>query len=304
MDMLNIEKEKPYSRLLKILFSVLALGLLISFFYKNIETDKNIDNTPISYIHPAYFFESDTFTDAVGRVKESNKKYPKPILGGVVPHHLLPSFIIADFFKNLAEQNPDTIILIGPNHYELGNRPVLSSLGGWDTPFGVVEPNKEIIDEFYTKNHVDFNDKVLDEEHSMGGIMPFIKHYLPNAKVVPIILSGNLKMNEIENLANTLASKVNKKTVIVASVDFSHYQVEAQAKINDEVTLQLMEDNDYSKMIDLSSAYIDSPTSIITLLMVMKKVGKKDFDLVYHTNAGEILRDPYHEVTSYFSFVF
>src|SRR3989344_4770731 len=303
--MSSTESEKASNPLHKTLFSALTLAILALLLFLATGTqNRPTINVSAFPTHPAYFFEFETFTDAIERVRHSDKKYPLPIIGGLVPHHLLPSFIIADFFKNLSIQKPETIILIGPNHYELGEKPILSSIAGWETPFGVVEPNDQIIEDLYDKNLIDFNEEVLVQEHSIGGIVPFIKYYIPDARIVPLVVSGTLKIDEIERLAKAIAQKINKKTVIVASVDFSHYQIQKQAEKNDKVTLGLMEARDYEKIINLSSANVDSPPSIITLLMIMDKKGKNNFNLIYHTNAGEILRDPYHEVTSYFSFVF
>ena len=41
------------------------------------------------------------------------------IAGGVVPHHLLAKDIMVDFFEFIAEHepNPDTIILLSPDHF-------------------------------------------------------------------------------------------------------------------------------------------------------------------------------------------
>ncbi len=306
--MSNTEEGKNHNNLLhKILFSLIALAVISFLLYSATKTQNKNDSAEIftaTSTHPAYFFESDTFTDAIERVKQSDKKYPEPILGGVIPHHLLPSFIIADLFKNLANQKPDTVILIGPNHYELGEKPILSSVEGWETPFGLVEPDQKILKDLHDKNIISFDEKVLDREHSVGGIVPFLKYYIPNAKIVPIILSGNLTMDQIRSLVEAVAPKINKKTVVIASVDFSHYQIKSQAEANDEITLRLMQMKDYPQIMRLNSAYVDSPPSIITLLMIMEKKGKNEFNLIYHTNAGEILKDTSHEVTSYFSFVF
>ena len=68
------------------------------------------------------------------------------ISGGIIPHHFLASELIADFFNQLSGQHPQTIILVGPNHYERGEFKVLTSLKGWDTPYGLLEPNKEFLE--------------------------------------------------------------------------------------------------------------------------------------------------------------
>jgi AmmeMemoRadiSam system protein B len=167
-----------------------------------------------------------------------------------------------------------------------------------------VKPDQKIIDSLMKNGTVAIDEKVMDGEHSMGGIVPFIKYYLPDAQVVPLIVSGKLNKEEIERLVGILDTYISDKTVLVASVDFSHYQTQAKAEQNDETTLQLMKERDLDQILTLSSAYIDSPPSIAVLLSLMMRRNIEKFELVYHTNAGQILGNPHKEVTSYFSFVF
>ncbi|OGY20981.1 MAG: AmmeMemoRadiSam system protein B [Candidatus Woykebacteria bacterium GWB1_45_5] len=222
----------------------------------------------------------------------------------MIPHHLLPSFMIADFFNRLSAQEPNTIILLGPNHDELGDFEVLTSLYGWQTPFGTVEPNDAIINSLINNNLAKVDEDVLAKETSVSAIVPFIKFYLPKAKVVPLILSARMTQDETRTLANDLKNRLSNKTVIVAAVDFSHYLTSPLAKEKDELTWQVMKNFDYRQLFTLNNDYLDNPPSIATLLMAMQKRGTTNFDLLYHTNSGELLKDSSISTTSYFSIDF
>ena len=250
------------NKLWLILLPLLFLsGLLILVLGRNESEDKFHSNQST---HPLVFFDKDTFYPGVERVKKENKAFTDHASGGIIPHDLLPGFIITDFFGRLSKQQPKTIILIGPNHYERGDYRAVSSLYGWETPFGTVEPESEIIGELVTDQLVKIDEQVLAGDHSAAGIMPFIKYYLPDTKVVPILLSG--------------------------------FMTEGEAGV--------MKNFAYRQLFSLNNDYLDSPPSIATLLMTMQTLGATKMELLYHTNSGQIQKNDSIETTSYFSVIY
>lgn len=255
-------------------------------------------------VHKVEFFDEKTFNESVKRARTSTKPFPYHATGGIIPHHLFAGFIIADFFDRLSSQKPTTIILLGPNHYEKGNFKALTSLYGWDTPFGIVTPDDSIINTLIDLNLVKADEETLPNDHSLSGIMPFIRYYLPDAKVVPILLSGGFTKDESEVLANSLSNFMTKEVIVIAPVDFSHYLTSSQAKEKDEATLQVIKDFNYRRLYLFDNDYLDSPPSIGTFLMIMQKIGITKMDVLYHTNSGELQNNEYIQTTSYFSVVY
>lgn len=255
-------------------------------------------------IHKVEFFDEKTFNEGINRARINKKSLPYHAAGGIIPHHLLAGFIIADFFDRLSSQKPTTIILLGPNHDEKGNFKALTSLYSWDTPSGIVAPDDSIINTLIDYNLVKVNEEILPSDHSLSGIMPFIKYYAPDTKVVPILLSGGLTKDESEVLANRLSTFVTKDVIVVASVDFSHYLTSGQAKEKDETTFQVIRNFDYRRLYLLNNDYFDSPSSVGIFLMMMQKLGTTKMDLLYHVNSGELQKDEYIQTTSYFSIAY
>lgn len=253
--------------------------------------------------HQVKFYDNKTFLEGVDQAAQI-KGQAYRIKGGIIPHHLFPGFIFADFFKRLSFQNPKTIILIGPNHYEKGNSKVLTSLYAWETPFGIVEPDVDIINKLLSKDLLRVDEEVLPGDHSVSGSIPFIKYYLPEARVVPILLKGGFSQKEAEVLAENLKGLVSEDVVVIAAVDFSHYLTSPQAKEKDEVTLKIMQDFDYPKLYLLNNDYLDSPPSIAVLLMLMQKLNSPASEILFHTNSGELQKNNGIETTSYFSISF
>jgi AmmeMemoRadiSam system protein B len=249
---------------------------------------------------PALFYDQAAFLKAV-RDADTVPAPEGAVIGGIVPHHLLPGYLINGFFRGLAAtSHPKTIVLIGPNHRNEGRARVLTSELPWQTPFGTIEPDRELIDALTASGLASVDNSVLPSEHSVAGIMPAIKYYLPDARVVPLILNGATSLEETRRLGDALAANWNADTVFVAPEDFSHYLIASEAERYDAVTLQALRDRDSAILFTLNNQYLDSPPSIATLMAAVDALGAKDFVLQAHTNSGALLHDDLAPTTSYF----
>lgn len=293
-------------KILYLFVPLLILLVILIFITKKFNPHSSFSNKPPlnNLTHTVKFYDEKTFLDGVYKAESNFNKPDFSFRGGIVPHHLFVSFIIADFFHRLSIQNPSTIILLGPNHYEKGYSEALTSLNSWNTAFGFVEPDEDLTKTLINKNLINIDEEVLPNDHALSTLMPFIKYYMPNTKVVPILLSKKFSKEKSEVLANSLSKLVAQDTAIVASVDFSHYLTSNQAKEKDEITSEVMREFDYRKLYSLNSDYLDSPASTGTLLMVMKGLNTTNIDLLYHTNSGELQNNNQIETTSYFSIFF
>jgi len=203
-------------------------------------------------------------------LRPQNKDESVFAVGGVVPHHLLAGGLIDSFFEKLSFQNPKRIILLGPDHGDF--TPEVKSL----TPRG------------------------WNKEHSITNITPFIKKYLPDATISPIVLSNKMGLSEIEDLAEVLSKKIDKDTVLIASVDFSHYLKEQEAEENDKKTLEIIKNFDYQSLLALNSDYLDGPAPIAVLLKTIQKTSHNNFEVSNHTNSSQLMGNSFNEITSYF----
>ncbi len=251
---------------------------------------------------PVRFFEAKAFYDGLPHMGDS-KNY-QSFAGGIIPHHLVAGSLIGDMFARLALQKPETIILIGPNHYEVGDALVISSRQDWKNEFGTVTADRRILDDLYKKDLVSFNDSVMVEEHSTQGMMPYVSYFTPESKVAPLILSAKISKEELNALAQALSTYVREGAVVIAPVDFSHHLTDAKASLRDKVTIEVIEDKNIDWLLKLRSEHLDSAASIALLIMLMERTGHDKFTLINHTNSGHILGDPTAEVTSYLEAVF
>lgn len=274
---------------------VFILGL-ISIFVCSRRISKNSEGTSSPGQHKVTYYDEQSFIEGVSRAETSAKNVPYSISGGIVPHHLLAGYIIADFFKKLAIQKPSTIIFLGPNHEERGNFKVITSMYDWDTPYGVIHADANRVNTLVEKNLARADEKVLPEDQAVSALLPFIAFYSPQTKIVPLLIKKSLNQEDVDALAKEISKMAGEKgIVIVASVDFSHYLSLPQANAKDEESIAVIKDFDCKKILAFTSDNVDSPGAVCTLLSVMQKLKKTNLDVLYHENST---------ATSYFSIFF
>lgn len=221
------------------------------------------------------------------------------IVSGVVPHHILAGSKIANFFKNLSQTDFETIIVLGPNHKNLGDSKFTLTDYSWQTPYGVLEADKKIIESLAGEAGVKNSPGIFEEEQSVYTLVPFIKYYFPKAKIVPIILKSQLTYEQSEILGGHLKSLKNDKTAIVASVDFSHYLSIEQARKNDTETEKLLKAGKFAEFFSLDSDYLDSPQALAALFEATGKENIFENEIIFQGNSANFGGDP-QNTTSYF----
>ena len=236
---------------------------------------------------------------AAGSVKDG------VIRGGIVPHHLLAGRLIASFFKTVSVQNPETVVVLAPNHKRLGSAKVNSGCWDWETPYGMLEADNGIIEYLEGNMAIDSSLKLLEEEHSISSLVPYIKYYMPDAMIVPILLYGNYGLQSSIRLGNELGKALcDKSCLIIASVDFSHYLSLEKADIMDSITLKAIEDMNLKEISQMGNDNLDSPPSIIALLTAMLKMDAESHTVLEHSNSDRISGIESGSTTSYFTMVF
>ncbi len=168
-------------------------------------------------------------------------KVKKPI-AIIVPHagYIFSGQICADGFKQVSNQLYDVIVVLGTKHTNSDLQKISLYPGdGFRTPLGIATVDKNIISSLKKADPSDCTlDKSLHEsEHSVEVMVPFIQVVFPKAKIVPIVV-GSPDMDTCIRFGQALANVLkNKRALIVASSDLSHYPAAHDANIVDRETL-------------------------------------------------------------------
>lgn len=228
----------------------------------------------------------------------------KEISGAIVPHHLLADDLISSLFKLLSREEVDMVFIIGPNHARSGSKKIATGSWTWDTPFGGLECDRQAVEETARATGAEENLELLQKEHSVAALVPYVKYYLPGARLVPVILHGDYGAENAAKLGKTIAATASaKKKVVITSVDFSHYLNLNTAEEMDKITLSAIKERDIEVIGQMGNDNIDSPLCVITLLSFIEEMGKKELTVTGHGNSADYTGNT-QETTSYYTMLF
>ena len=219
------------------------------------------------------------------------------ISGVVVPHHNMVADQRAQFFSELAEKivPPQTIILVSPNHYYAGSGQIQSTSQDWNIGQGQILANQKIVS-FLTQNKLATNEpSSFTNEHGIYNILADIKNNFPSATLVPLIIK-NASLEQVHKLALGLEQSC-ADCLMIASVDFSHYQPALLGQLHDDYSLRAMQKLDTENI--LNKAEVDSGPTLALLTSWANNHQTDQFKLWEHTNSGIISQNPDAESTTH-----
>ena len=296
-----------------ILFFISLIGL-ITFLagvwklpIRERSTEK-LETKSISAVHSMGFNNPDLFNKGYLGDKEFIKKPNGKVLGGVVPHHYsVAASVIAGFYEGISSQQVDTVIVIGPDHFNMARHPIITSVESFSTLFGTINPESNLI-AYLLRNGGVFVDEVpFETEHSIYSQLPFIKRTYPDAKIVPLIINISTTKEDADRLSDSISKFLKENTIknllVLASVDFVHYLDSEETDKLDRQSILAFETLDPEKVLSLTDQlHLDCKIGVYALFKIMKDLGVNKTQLVANTNSGKLANPPFtKKVVSYVS---
>ena len=218
----------------------------------------------------------------------------RPVLGAVVPHagYIYSGNTAAFVYSALPKA--DTFVILGPNHTGMGS-PVSVSSETWSTPFGEVNSDIDFI-KALPKKIIDTDESAHQYEHSIEVQLPFLQHRFRDFNIVTICMGMQDEETALDvgMEISEAVRKVNKKVVIIASSDFSHYKPEKTAReddsyfINSILTLDIQAF--YQRLYE-RAASVCGYGPISAMLAATKNLGAKKATLLKYSTSGDITGD-------------
>lgn len=168
---------------------------------------------------------------------------PKAIL---CPHagYIFSGFTANIAYRVLSNSDPKRVIVIGPSHHVYVKGISISEYEYYDTPYGNMSIDIDYIKTLKNTFNFEFEKEAHFIEHSTETQMPFIKKYLPKAKVIELIY-GNVEFLTLSEIIKDLLRDPDNAVVI--STDLSHFYDMDKAEKTDKNCLEGF----VSKSIDL-----------------------------------------------------
>lgn len=192
----------------------------------------------------------------------------------------------------------DTYILIGPNHSGAGSSMALCAHGSWEMPLGSIAID-EAAASLLIKNSEFLKDdaRAHVKEHSLEVQCPFIQLSNPSARILPIIMRDHepeICADIGRSLASTIKGSPDKKFVIIASSDMTHYEPASLAKTQDEYALREIVDlnpGNLLRVVDRRGITMCGSGPVAAMLHAAVQLGARKADVIDYTNSGEVTGD-------------
>lgn len=199
----------------------------------------------------------------------------------IVPH---AGWVYSGFTANIAHRilshtSPRTVVLIGPSHRVGFEGISVADADAYQTPLGEIPIDKEMVQALHTRFALpSFQHAHL--EHSTEVQAPFIKHYLPEAKVVELVYAYSSPA-QVQPIIEYLLEQ--KDTAVVISTDLSHYYSLDQANRLDSICLDAIHNENTDELHEGCEAC--GMIGVEGMIGAAKAKGLKSVLLDYRTSA-------------------
>jgi AmmeMemoRadiSam system protein B len=252
----------------------------------------------------------DCFVHPFGPGKIPPTSDNEKILGIVSPHagYMYSGPVATNSFYSISSQKPELVIITGPNHYGIGCNVAVMKEGLWKTPLGEVEVDSECaieINKIFKEIELDFFSHTRD--HSLEVQIPMLQEiYSHKFKILPIIL-----INQDYQTAKKVGVAIAKiakmrKTMIVGSSDFTHYEENNFAYKQDSALIEPilnLDLDEFYRVLQEKQVSACGYGAIASTMMACKELGAKKGRLLKYATSGDVTGDK-NSVVGYASIVF
>jgi len=260
-----------------ILFGILVLliaGIFLGYYvWSDVGKTKIIENKN----QAGFIEEAGLISDSLGTV------------AFISPHHLVAEKMIDEIFAKTAEKNSgseiERIVLISPNHFNLGNGWIIASDKNWETKNGKIEADFLGIEKIRKTEGFNVDEKVFQGEHGIENLLPFVAKHFPDVKIIPLMIKDGFPLEASEKFAKVLAENFPQKTLVILSSDFSHELEQNISEFHDQKAIEVIENGEYDKIHNLDT---DCAPGLAIVMKYSELLGHKEFELIGSSNSSDI----------------
>jgi len=239
----------------------------------------------------------DGYLGAVGELPA----VPGEVRALICPHAgYVYSGATAAYAYKLVQGRPyETVIIIGTSHQYALDGASIYLKGAFETPLGVIPVDEELASTIAKASGFSYVAEAHAKEHSVEVQLPFIQKVLPAAKIVPIVLGYPTRRN-VYSLAEGIAKACGeKKVLIVASTDLSHYLPKAEANALDAKTIALVKNISADTLMTKCASgenIMCGGGGVAATLIALKKAGQPQVAVLRYSDSSAASGDEGHVV--------
>jgi len=236
------------------------------------------------------------------RARTDSSKEKIPAFGVIVPHagYMYSGNVAGSVYSRI--EIPDTIILLGPNHTGIGPAISVMTDGTWTSPLGNVEIDSALADSICSASPLLQADaSAHQQEHSLETQLPFLQYFSSSFRIVPICFMRTNWQDCLQVADAILTGIGERKVLIVASSDMTHYESHERAKAKDRMAIEKILELDPEALFHTVSREKISMCGVVPasiMLLCAKKRGVRCSKLIRYQTSGEVSRD-WNQVVGY-----
>lgn len=232
----------------------------------------------------------------------------KDVFALIVPHagYFYSGQTAAHAFKQIEGKSFERVIIASPFHAPATEAFLTTAFEQFETPSGRVTVDQEglgQLNEYLSAHHVPMIKSVRGErEHSLEIELPFLQHVLNEPfEVVPVMVRAQ-NADWLKLLGEGFAELAqNRKTLLVASTDLSHFYNAETAKLMDGKVLDYIEAIAPSELLAgnmQGHAQACGAGAVAAVLWAAQAVGAMDARILCYSHSGMVTGD-HHSVVGY-----
>lgn len=218
------------------------------------------------------------------------------LLGLISPHagYIYSGQTAAHAYHQLQGRQVDTVVLIGPSHYDWVGDHAASAEDAYETSLGQVSVDRGFIEELAAQVRLP---RIRgDHEHSLELQLPFLQRQLSSFQLVPI-LSQSDDPAVARALADALVSvsrrraAEGKRVLLVASSDLHHIPNYGEVVRRDQPVVDAIAGYDLDRLTALFMApecSVCGSVPILTVMHAARALGASAAQVLHHTNSGDV----------------
>ena len=252
----------------------------------------------------------DCFMHPIGPGKISPTDSYEKIYGVICPHagFVYSGPVACHSFYSLSASSSKLAIIVGPNHYGIGQNVASMINASWKTPLGLVEVDSDSVLEL--REHLDIleiDSFSHSKEHSIEVQIPMLQDvFSDEMKILPISL-----INQEQKTATLVGSAIakiaqKKDALLIGSSDFTHYEENEFAHRQDLALIDpilKLDVDEFYKILDERKVTACGFGAIASIMTACKELGATEGKLLKYATSGDVSGDK-SSVVGYASIIF
>ena len=199
-------------------------------------------------------------------------------------------------YKAISSKNPELVIILGPNHFGVGEDVATMVDAQWETPLGLVEVDSEAVREIANNSkYIEIDDFSHSRDHSLEVQIPMLQSiFSEKFKILPIILRDQ-SLEMAKDVGNAVAEIAkSRNAMIVASSDFTHYEENSFAYSQDKALIEPILEMDIEKFYSVlmeKRVTACGYGAMASVMIACKNLGAVKGELLSYTTSGDVMGD-------------